>query len=605
MRDDCNNDFEDYRSILAKQAFDPDAIVDVDGKLMSEQDAAANRRERRRMKAVIRARARRAAKKAAGVVNLADAARSAKWDAAHPAEVAARRAKWDAANPDKVAEKRKRSAARVASRSYHRPFIAIDAEGQDFPGFDETDAQGNIYPLHRTILWAMGGWRRKHTAEAIADGASPLEGEECPTHLLYHDDRRPLHTDEIIAWLLEKSALYSGEEVERQFLVETADGRLDKAARQRGKEFPDGVNFVSYSFNYDATQIMIDMPREKVLEITRKKSITSGKRLKAPVFYQSGDGILYAIDFLKGKWLKIWQLRSNDPKKAYKEKLDRNGDVKLRADGKPEREFDSIAYIGIDDAFGFYQCKFTTATKPLIKQGYIDAEDHKRVSDMKDRRDDFANLPMDEIRHYCGHLELQFLSKLLTVLRDGFDRMGEPDAVYAARMEAAKKAGQAVPARQGLRLKNWSGAGAAAGAKIRHEELNKKHYSPDISVARAAMTPWQEQAHLSFVGGRIEPIKQGYAMLRELFLYDVVSCYPYEMIELPSMRDGGWIARGCSIDGQWHEIREVGEPSAGLRSAADASRCAEKADARGEIGAIANSANVLSMFRVKWKFPGN
>ena len=66
---------------------------------------------------------------------------------------------------------------------------------------------------------------------------------------------------------------------------------------------------------------------------------------------------------------------------------------------------------------------------------------------------DFANVSFEEIKHYCG-LELDFLSKALTVNRDGFDRLG-------------------------IRLPHWTGAGAAAGAFIRANGI-QEHYSQDI-----------------------------------------------------------------------------------------------------------------------------
>jgi len=237
--------------------------------------------------------------------------------------------------------------------------------------------------------------------------------------------------------------------------------------------FPDGVNFVSFAFNYDATQVFADMPEHKVWEITRKKSFKSKRQTQYPTLYKG-----YAIDFLKSRWLKLWKLR--DPDKPYKEKLGKDGNVKLKANGKPGMEIDATAYIGIDDAFGFYQSRFTKATKPLIKQGYVAEEDHKTIEYMKEHRDEFDNLPMDQIKHYC-HLELVFLSKALTVLRDGFDKMG-------------------------IKLRTWGGAGAAA-ALIRKEKMKERHYSPDITVSTSAMTLQQEQAHLSFIGGRIEPVK--------------------------------------------------------------------------------------------------
>jgi hypothetical protein len=485
-----------YFDKLAPHSFDPNAFVEDNGKLVR----ASKRRER----------------------NL-------RYASKNRSKEAARVAAWRSANPDSVAAQNERK----GSRNYHRPFISIDAEGETIPGFDETDANGNVYPLHRTTLWAAAGWRRTYTPEAIAAGlGSPMDGEETKLHVLVREDKKPHHSDEIIEWLLGLPALH-------------------------GKEqgFLDGVNFVSFAFNYDATQALADLPFEKVWEITRKKSFKFKRKINSPTFYRE-----YAIDFLKGKWLKLWKLR--DRNKPYKEKLDKDGNVKLKKNGKPEMEIDAISYIGIDDAFGFYQSKFTKATKPLIKQGYVKKEDHEKIEYMKEHREEFDNMPMSEIMDYC-HKELVFLSKALTVLRDGFDKMGETDAAYEARVkevvakgesdaaftaraEAARAAGlpepqrrgKPAPVRRGLRLRSWSGAGAAAGAKIRYEGLKQKHYSPDITVSKDAMTPWQEQSHRSFIGGRIEPVMQGYAMDRVLVLYDIVSAYPWPC----------WSCQACEME---------------------------------------------------------
>jgi hypothetical protein len=63
---------------------------------------------------------------------------------------------------------------------------------------------------------------------------------------------------------------------------------------------------------------------------------------------------------------------------------------------------------------------------------------------------------------------------------------------------------------------------------------------------------------------------QGYAFDRILVLYDVVSAYPWVMLGLPSMRDGRWKQHGRI--GLFPKV-------------------------------IVGQSSILSMFRVKWKFP--
>jgi hypothetical protein len=369
-------------------------------------------------------------------------------------------AAWKATNRNKGG-KVEAQKSRAADRRYHRPFIGVDAEGRTFAGYDEVDAKGNIYPLHRTILWGASGWQRLHTSTELAAGIGvPTLGRECASYSL-GDGERMLGSVEIIEWLLELTEKYD-----------------------RDHGFPHGVNFVAYSFNYDVTQLFADrelFSRKDVWEITRKKSWKTKKRTKAPTIVDE-----YAFDYLKSKWLKIWKLR--DYENPYKDKLDKNGNIKLKKNGEPEREIDAIAYICIEDAFGFYQTKFTKAIQPLVSQGYIEKGDYDEIVKMKEERHgSFAGFSFEEIVSYCNR-EMVCLSKALTVLRDGFDSMG-------------------LKPPHGLRA--WTGAGSPAGALIRKHELKKNHYSPDIVVDDECMSSQQRQSHHAMVGGRIEPVQQG------------------------------------------------------------------------------------------------
>jgi hypothetical protein len=111
----------------------------------------------------------------------------------------ARVAAWKDANPDKVITQK----SRASNRAYHRPFIAIYAEGQDFPGQEECDKNGNVYPLHRTILWGAGGWQRLHTSTELAEGIGlPTLGKECPSYFLGAENKQPLDPFDIIECVL-------------------------------------------------------------------------------------------------------------------------------------------------------------------------------------------------------------------------------------------------------------------------------------------------------------------------------------------------------------------------------------------------------------------
>ena len=81
---------------------------------------------------------------------------------------------WRRKNPDKT--RAQKQAARSAN--YHRPFVAIDSEGQAYPG-DDIVYDGVRYPKHETYLWGA----------ASDDGRPPFWLMAAETQSL---DKRPL-----------------------------------------------------------------------------------------------------------------------------------------------------------------------------------------------------------------------------------------------------------------------------------------------------------------------------------------------------------------------------------------------------------------------------
>jgi hypothetical protein len=411
----------------------------------------------------------------------------------------AKRKKWRDNNPEKVAEDLRRRAPEIKAwkennpdavtnhrkkqdtDKRHRPFVSIDAEGMDYAGEDIIN-NGVTYPKHRTFLWGAKGWNRKHAASVLEKdpSLSLVEGEDTQAHWLGTTDKRPLSSVEILEWLVSLPEKFGPE-----------------------SGYPDGVNFVSFSFGYDATQLCADIPYGKGRQIANRKEPGKPRRRSGYIFYKN-----FAIKYMKGKTLEIKRLR--DEREPYKEWLE---------GGVVKKELDCDAYICIYDVFGFFQTSFVQAVKNLIKPGYIKEEDWQAVETMKKERDEFASVPFEEIKHYC-ELELTMLAKECTVLRDGFDKLPLGNGKH------------------GIHLQRWSGSGSAAGAFLRAIDLPKKHYSPDIATNN--ISTQQLRAHHAFVGGRIELLRQGYAEDQPLWVYDIASAYPYICTQLPSMRDGTW-----------------------------------------------------------------
>ena len=101
---------------------------------------------------------------------------------------ASARGNGGASNPDKTrAQKRKGRSA-----NYHRPFVAIDSEGQNYPD-DDILYDGVRHPKHETYLWGA----------AADDGRPPIWLMAAGTHGL---DKLPLDAVEILDWLLSSRA---------------------------------------------------------------------------------------------------------------------------------------------------------------------------------------------------------------------------------------------------------------------------------------------------------------------------------------------------------------------------------------------------------------
>ena len=263
---------------------------------------------------------------------------------------------WRLNNRDKTrAQKQKARAV-----NYHRAFVAIDSEGQDYPD-DDIVYDGVRHPQHATSLWGA----------AADDGRPPLWLVAAGTH---GNDKRPLGAVEILDWLLDLP-----------------------------RRFGPAV-FIMFSFSYDVTQILRHLPYKTVWEITKRETHPDAEGRKrrignAPVLWRD-----YAISYTKGKSFEVWRLA--DPNKPYK-------DGKLR----------SSAHIRIYDVFGFFQSSFSAVIKSMVDSGRATPEEAGFIAAMKDRRDQFASEDVGQIRAYTT-LELRLLARMMDDLRKGFDRAG-------------------------------------------------------------------------------------------------------------------------------------------------------------------------------------
>jgi hypothetical protein len=290
----------------------------------------------------------------------------------------------------------------VRLANYNRPFVAIDSEGQDYRGADIV-YDGVRYPDHATYLWGA----------AADDGRPPVWLSDPETAGL---DHRPLDAVRILDWLLD---------LRRQF---------------------GPAVFVAFSFGYDVTQLLRHLPYKTVWEIIKRETYPDAQGRKRPIGNSPVLWKGYAIKYTKGKSLELWRLA--DPNRPYKGK-----------------RLSTSAHIRVYDVFGFFQSSFSLVTKSMVDSGRAAPEEAGFIVAMKDRREQFANENIDQIRAYTT-LELQLLARMMGDLRKGFSETG-------------------------LRLRHWHGAGAAASTLIETLKL-KQHYGPDIAASNRS--PQQDAA---------------------------------------------------------------------------------------------------------------
>ena len=237
----------------------------------------------------------------------------------------------------------------------------------------------------------------------------------------------------------------------------------------------------------------------------------------------------YAISYVKGKSFDVWRLA--DPEKPYRGK-----------------KLHTSAHIRIYDVFGFFQSSFSAVVKSMVDSGRATKEEADFIAEMKDRRDQFANEDIEQIKAYTT-LELRLLARMMGDLRTGFEETG-------------------------LHLRHWHGAGAAASALIESQKL-KMHYGRDIAASN--ISPQQTAAHHAYYGGRIELLKQGYVENR------AAACLRHRL---------------AHIRQRWSSFR-ASLPASGSASP-------EPSFARGslsELRAAVEAASCLSMFKIRFQFP--
>jgi hypothetical protein len=282
----------------------------------------------------------------------------------------ARDTRWRTQNIEQAREIDRDQKRKVRDTHYNRPFVAIDAEGQNYPANKvEYDGEGVPYRDHATYLWG-----------ACAQDGEPIWLKDPASNGL---DKRPLNSRQIIDWLLD---------------LPEHSARSDER----------GAVFVMFAFSYDITQILKGLPHKTAWEICKGKTYPDKNGVsrdigRSPVFWKD-----YAISYLKGKFFRLWRLR--DPDKPY------------MMNKKGERVIDAAARITIYDTFGFFQSSFSKVADSMVKNGRATEEEAALIRTMKPLRGKFDTIPIEHIEKYTT-AELRLLARQMTDYRNGFTKI--------------------------------------------------------------------------------------------------------------------------------------------------------------------------------------
>jgi hypothetical protein len=386
---------------------------------------------------------------------------------------------------------------RLASKAAYRARRSVDDDFREqerervkewrLKNRDKTRAQkrkARSVKYHRPFVSINSEGQTYPDDDVLYDGVRYPKHESCLWGAATDDDRPPF-------WLL--AAGTRGLDKQPLQAIQILDWLLSLP-----EQFGPAI-FVMFSFGYDITQILKSLPYEKTWQIEKRETYPDKDGNKRAIGHARVFWKNYAISYIKGKSFDLRRLA--DPQKPY-------------IAGK----LNAVTHIRIYDVFGFFQSSFSAVADSMVQSGRATEEEADYLNAMKGKRSNFATVRIEEIQKYTT-LELRLLARMMCDLRNGFDETG-------------------------LHLRHWHGAGAEASALIEAEKL-KEHFGSDIAALN--ISAQQEAAHHGYFGGRIELLKQGYVENVQLHIYDIASCYPAAMVELPSLAFGQWINQDCGV----------------------------------------------------------
>lgn len=237
---------------------------------------------------------------------------------------------------------------------------------------------------------------------------------------------------------------------------------------------------VGFSFGYDVTMILRDVPPEQQKRLFEPKDMGSGK--SRYTWFKQFD-----IEYLPKQYFRVRRMKWT---------LDKEGNKRRVPDGSARTIFET---------FGFFQKSFV---KVIHEFEVGTKEGRALIVANKERRGDFTEMTQEE-REYCK-LECEYLAELMERLREYCDAAA-------------------------IKPRTWNGAGKLASALHRREHTPRAD-GPELQAIPKGVLDF---ANMAYYGGRFEITRTG-LIGSKVYEYDIRSAYPDAMRKLPCLAHGRW-----------------------------------------------------------------
>lgn len=245
-------------------------------------------------------------------------------------------------------------------------------------------------------------------------------------------------------------------------------------------DHPNDEILVGFSFGYDVTMILRDVPEKQLRRLVEPKDMGDGK--SRYTWFKHFD-----IEYLPKQYLRVRRMTWTDDGKGNRRRIPA-GDART-----------------IFETFGFFQKSFV---KVIHEFEVGTPEGRAMIVANKERRGDFVEMTSEE-RAYCA-MECEYLAELMERLRE---------YCHAAA----------------IRPRTWNGAGKLASALHKREKTLRSD-SLELSSLPPELVAY---ANMAYYGGRFEITRTG-MISEEVYEYDIRSAYPDAMRFLPCLEHGLW-----------------------------------------------------------------